>query len=180
MVKQFNFWKRIIWSGDIIWKRNIVIKRYLQDENTLAEIADKVEVPSQRVKEIIGNGFDTILVTLKEIISKKIWFNELLNERKILQNELAALRTRFKRELSDENKTKEYERLNIPISNLLFSARAKTVLAHIDIKTLNDLQHLPLEKLNAARNAGPKTINEIRAKAREFGIEIPWSNRMNH
>lgn len=73
----------------------LYIKRYLQDENTLAEIADKVEVPSQRVKEIIENGFDTILVTLKEIISKKIWFNELLNEKKILQNELVALRTRF-------------------------------------------------------------------------------------
>jgi predicted DNA-binding protein YlxM (UPF0122 family) len=155
-------------------KEILYIKRYLQDEKSLTEIAHEAEVSSQWVKQIIENGFDRILVTLKEIISKKIWIHEILNEKKILQNELAALRTRFKRELSDENETKEYERLNIPISNLLFSRRAKSVLAKIDIKTLNDLQHLPLQNLNATRNAGPKTIKEILAKAREFGIEITW------
>ena len=159
-------------------KEILYIKRYLQDKKSPGEIAHEVEVSVERVKQMIENGIDKILVTLKEIISKKIWFQEVSNEKKILQNELAALRTRFKKELADEKQTMEYERLNIPISNLLFSARAKTVLSYIDLRTLNDLRYLTLEQLNRARNAGPKTIDEIVTKAREFGIEITWAKKM--
>lgn len=153
-------------------EENSAIRKYLQDKKTPEEIAKKSELPVDEVSKIIKTGIEKILLTSKELLAKKIWFQKMMDEKEILQNQLAILRERFKKELADEELTAEYERLNIPVTNLFFSARAKTVFHYLKIKTLNDLADLTLKDLINARNAGPVTINEIVAKALELGIII--------
>lgn len=153
-------------------EEEITIRKYLHDKKTPEEIARKSKLPIDEVNKIIKNGIEKILLTSKELFAKKIWFQKMAAEKEILQNELATLRERFKKELAVEELTAEYERLNIPVTNLFFSARAKTVFHYSNIKTLNDLADVTLKDLVRARNAGPVTINEIVAKAQEFGITI--------
>lgn len=153
-------------------EENIAIREYLQNEKTSKEIAHKSEVPVDEVNKIIKSGMEKILLTSKELLAKKIWFQKMVAEKENLQNQLAILRERFKKELTDEELTAEYERLNIPVTNLFFSARAKTVFHNLKIKTLNDLADLTFKNLFSARNAGPVTIKEIVAKALELGIAI--------
>ena len=144
----------------------------MQDQKTPDEIAKENELPVREVKKIIKTGIEKMSLTSKELFAKKMWFQKIVDEKEILQNELAVLRKRFKHEIADKELTAAYERLNIPITNLFFSARAQTVFYYLNIKTLSDLADLKLSKLFTTRNAGPVTIKEIVAKALEFGITI--------
>lgn len=153
-------------------EENITITKYLLDRKTPEQIAKKSALPVDEVKKIIKTGIKKILLTSKEILAKKIWFQQILNEKEILQNELETLRERFKIELADEKLTEKFERLNVPVSNLFFSPRAEGVFRSLNIKTLNDLARLSLDDLKRTRNAGVMTVNEIVKKAREIGILI--------
>ena len=153
-------------------EEKIIIKKYLPDKKTPEQIAKKSALPVDEVKKIIKTGIKKILLTSKEILAKKIWFQQMANEKKTLQNELETLRERFKIELVDEKLTEQFERLNVPVSNLFFSRRAEGVFRSLNIKTLNGLAGLSLYDLKRTRNAGCATVNEIVRKAREIGISI--------
>jgi hypothetical protein len=153
-------------------EEKITIRKYLQDKKTVEEIAKKSALPVDDVKNILKTGIEKILLISKELLAKSIWFREMVSEKELLQHQLATIRERFKKELADEELTAAYERLNIPVSNLSFSTRAKTVFRGLNVKTLNDLANLTLKDLSWTRNAGPVAINEIVKKALEFGIII--------
>jgi len=124
------------------------------------------------VEKLIKTGLEKVVSTLKEFLAKKIWADMVWDQKIMLQNEVKILKERFKKELAEDERKAEEERLKIPVINLSLSVRAYNVLGSLNIKTLDDLETLKLRTLSEARNAGPKTINEVVAKALGFGIKI--------
>ena len=155
-------------------EEKIIIRKYLLDKKTPEQIAKKSALSVDEVKKTIRTGTEKILLVAKELLAKKIWHKKI-------QNELVTMRQRFKKELADKELTAKYKRLNIPVSNLSISTRAKNVLRTLNITSLNDLTNITRDRLMSARNAGPATVNEIIKKALEFGINIPdkkiWPSR---
>ena len=149
-----------------------IIRKYLQDSETPEQIAKMYAPAVEKVEDIIRTGIKKVLLTAKEVLATKVWLTELMSEREALQHELASLRERFKNELADKDLTARYHRLNVSVTNFSFSTRAQTIFATAEIKTLNDLAAVTLTDLKRKRNAGPKTLDEIIAKASELGITI--------
>ena len=156
----------------LLGEEDRIIRKYLQDRILTGEIAKMYALPVDEVENIICRGMKKVLLTSKEVLATKVWFSELMSEREALQYELATLRERFKYELTDNELTARYHRLNVPVSNFSFSTRAQTIFRHSKIKTLNDLAAITLKDLKRKRNAGPKTLDEIITKAMELGISI--------
>ncbi|MGN6194171.1 MAG: DNA-directed RNA polymerase subunit alpha C-terminal domain-containing protein [Ginsengibacter sp.] len=161
-------------------KEILTLCEYVQDKINPDKIALETGLPPERTKKAIEKGIEKILLTSKELKAKKIWFQEGLVEKESLQKELAMLKDRFKTELADEKLNLDYKREKTKISWLIFSVRASNALRSINVNTINDLLNLTLEDLMVVRNIGTKTVNEIRAKALEFGIEITWAKKRNY
>ncbi|MGN6803303.1 MAG: DNA-directed RNA polymerase subunit alpha C-terminal domain-containing protein, partial [Ginsengibacter sp.] len=153
-------------------EENFILRRYLQDKKTPEQIARKTKLPVVEVQKIIRTGMKKVLLKAKEVVDTKIWFREKRSEKEFLKNELAILKEKFKNELTDKELTARYEKLKVPVANLPFSTRARTVFRGLHIETLNDLEHTTLDDLRKVRNAGRVSINEIVTKALGYGIVI--------
>jgi hypothetical protein len=153
------------------------IKQELRGKETLQEPEEDEELESEYRKAAVERGFRKISATLRKIISLNKYVADVTKQNQILRDELVALRNRFRKELADEEAQKEYERLNLPISQVTFSTRARYVFSYHEIKTLNDLRSLSIEEIEICRNTGRKTSVEIETTARDFGIEIPLKRR---
>jgi hypothetical protein len=76
-------------------EEKIIIRKYLQGRKTPEEIAKKSAMPVDEVEKIIKTGIEKILLVSKELLAKKIWFQAIINEKEILENELAIVRKRL-------------------------------------------------------------------------------------
>jgi regulator of replication initiation timing len=150
----------------------LCVNQHLKHDVAIDEISHEWEITPQYVRANIEHGLENTVQTIEQIISKNRFLTNVMLENKMLKEELEALRRRFQKELEDEQVQKEWERLDLPISQIEFSSRTRNVLADLGIKTLNDLQSLTIEKIEVCRNAGQRTVSEIEGTAREFGIEI--------
>ena len=151
---------------------DIIIKLYLQHNQTPQQIAERFGLSIRQVENTIRRGMKKVLLTSKDVLATKVAFTELMREREALQYQLAIFRERFNYEFTDEELTATYHRLNVPVTGFSFSGRAQTIFARSNIKTLNDLAAVTVYELKRTRNAGTKTVEEIVAKAKELGITI--------
>ena len=149
------------------------LKSFLQDNKTLAQTGQEIEVSDERVRQLIENGMGKILLNTKDLIAKSFWLQKTLTEKDTLQKELESLKFKFKKELASEKQlTMSFEETDMPITNIPFSVRAKKVLTDLNINTANQLATLTKDKLNSLKKTGVKTVDEIIRRAEEIGIKI--------
>jgi Bacterial RNA polymerase, alpha chain C terminal domain len=149
------------------------IKRFLQDKKSLSQIGKETELTDERVRQVIENGIGEILLTTKDLIAKNSWLQKTLAEKEDIQKELTGLKLKFKKELASEHQLKlTFDEKDMPITNMLFSVRAKKVLVDININSANLLAKLTMKKLTSIDKVGVKTVHEIVRRADEIGIKI--------
>lgn len=164
---------KLIDNSSLSKKEMFAIKSYLKDKKTLKQIGNEIELTDERVRQLIENGMGKVLLTTRDLIAKRIWLQRILVERENLQRELTGLKIKFKKELDSEQQlTLGFDEIDMPITNIYFSVRAKKVLNDLNIKSANQLAKLTMDKLTSIDKVGIKTVNEIVIKAEEIGVKI--------
>ena len=174
-----NWLNKLILDTDIIEHSSLseteifVIKGILEHCKSYGEIGREVRLSDERVRQLFVNAMGKILFAIKDLVAKNIWFQNSIKEKEALQKELKDLKHKFRKELAHENQlTLSFDEVQLPLSNIVLSVRAKRALADLKISTINQLKDLTTEKLNSVENVGVKTVNEILCRAEEMGIKI--------
>ncbi len=162
--------------------KQILILRY-KEGKTYEEMSEIIGVCHQRTQEIehrilrnlsrperidvICNGKESVNSYLKH----KYEFVDSLSQ---LKSDIQTIREQIEEKPTTSNDieatgTSIYEK---PISYLGLSVRAYNCLKRSGLQTIKDLGDMTREKLLNTRNLGPRTVEEIINKAREFGFDI--------
>lgn len=155
-----------------LWRaKNIGEAAVKEIQSRVREYEAKLSVPGILTEKADENTLETS--------SEKIWIGQL-NDEKIqpsqknteprhINHELATKTERTSQAI-DENMriVPPFDLGEKPISVLGLSVRSYNVLMRSNVKTLQSLVALSDEELLGLRNAGRKTVNEIRAKLADF------------
>jgi len=162
--------------------KQILILRY-KEGKTYEEMSEIIGVCHQRTQEIehrilrnlsrperidvICNGKESVNSYLKH----KDEFVDSLSQ---LKSDIQTIREQIEEKPTTSNDTEAtgtsiYEK---PISYLGLSVRAYNCLKRSGLQTIKDLGDMTRDKLLHTRNLGPRTVEEIINKAREFGFDI--------
>ena len=63
-------------------------------------------------------------------------------------------------------------KLNVPVTELNLSVRARKCMNRLGIATLVELVHRSADELLEAKNFGMTSLNEVREKLRQLGLNL--------
>lgn len=142
-----------------------VLTKVLLDNQSFAEIAEKRQLTSGRVKQIFEKGIRRTISYLTSIDEKAIEFKEAMKEHNKIVLELETYK---KKEEENSKEKKVWASLSQDVRNLLqkkivdteLPVRMKSVCEYENIKTLADLVKYSPRELLRMRNCGTKSIRE--------------------
>ena len=166
-------------------ERKIIELRY-KSGLTLEETGKKFGVTRERIREIEHRALRKLrhprlskhyhLDTLERYYDA---VNELSNvrlENIQLHNKLDSLTELANRNITpeelDEIEKERERKKSAMIDEMELSVRSWNCLCRANIRYVKDLEGMTIEKLAKVRNLGRKSMNEVIAKAAEWGIEI--------
>lgn len=142
-----------------------VLTKVLLDDKTFAEIAEKRQLTSGRVKQIFQKGVRRTIGYLTSIDEKAIEYREALKKHEKIVRQLENYQ---KREEENNKEKKIWRSLSSEVQKLLqtkvgdseLPARMKSVCDYGNIKTIADLVKQSPRELLKLRNCGKKSITE--------------------
>lgn len=142
-----------------------VLTKVLLDNQTFAEIAEKRELTSGRVKQIFEKAVRRTISYLTSIDEKIIEFNKSIKEHKNIVNQLENYKNREEENNKEKrilaSLTPEVKKLlQTKISESELPVRMKSVCEYGNIKTIADLVKSSPRELLKLRNCGKKSIKE--------------------
>ncbi len=148
-----------------------VLNLYFNQNKTTAEVSDSLVISNERTQEILHKIVSKLLFTIKSLQYKAEKTERLEKVNDQLLNENRYLLT------GDEKyKPKEPPTVNEDekaLADMQFSARAKSVLRELNIRTLSQLKQSSIDDLSKLRGGGEKTIQEITSKLEQQGFYMP-------
>ena len=176
--------KNLLYVMDSLKERDkqILILRY-KEGKTYEEMSEIIGVCKQRSQElehkILRNlsrpeRIDVICNGKESVNSYHKHKDEFVDSLSQLKSDIQTIREQIEEKPTTSNNTEGagtsiYEK---PISYLGLSVRAYNCLKRSGLQTIKDLGDMTREKLLHTRNLGPRTVEEIINKAREFGFDI--------
>lgn len=164
---------KLIGNASLLGKEYLVMMAYLKNGKSATEIAQEIGLSGERVRQIIDKAFEKLLFTIMDSMAKATLIQTTLAENDALKKELIQLKTKFKKQLADDQQLKfDFTQPNVSTDKMRFSVRAENALDHLGITSLKDLSNLTRQILYSKKGVGAKTVEEIIRKAEEYGVKI--------
>jgi hypothetical protein len=172
-LKRFIFDTKLFDNVSLSYKEIISPEAYIKDKKTYEEIGNQIGVSDERVRQLIENGLGKIFLAVKDILARSQLLRASLTEKQFLEYQLTQLKTKFKKELKEEQLASvRVKPLQIPISDISLSVRAKKILKELNIIYISDMTKLSRQILYSVDRAGVKTVEEIIRISEEYGVKI--------
>ena len=152
-------------------ERDILEMRY-KHGMILEQCGKRFGVTKERVRQIEAKA----IRKLRHPRYAKTYIMDTYGKAVKLQFEVERLKSENEdlRHLLDVRKGIEEEKPVVSIDEMELSVRAYNCLKRAGIDTLDDIRGLTIERLVNIRNLGRKSAKEVIAKAKEYGIIIPY------
>lgn len=166
-------------------KSRLVIEMFYKDRKPATEIAQAMQLSTQRIYAIKSKACRVLLV--RKRYYKMVLYRDAREREKELEHQIAILQAELYAALEEIEKIKEskivvlkskddIKKYNpvIKISDMGFSTMVTNSLLRGGYKTLNDLANTSIEKLDKLRCFGPKSRGEVVTKLyNDYGIDLP-------
>ena len=166
-------------------ERKVIELRY-KDGMTLEQVGNVFGVQRERIRQIQAKALRKLrhprLSRHYRLDTMERWYDaeEELSKMRLenirLQNRLDALTELASRNITpaelDEIEKERERKQSARIEEMELSVRSWNCLCRANIRYVKDLEGMTIEKLAKIRNLGRKSMNEVVAKAAEWGIEI--------
>ena len=136
-----------------------ILQAILVEDKTLREIADKVQLPTTRVKQIFNGAIPRLNKRLEIFMQRYETAVKSEKEVEQLRTKLEQFETKKKNQLSLPAKTRGILPMEITAFN--FSSRLRNVLHNNDIYKVADLVKLQKRNLLGFRNSGKLAVKEV-------------------
>ena len=184
-ISPYALWKALDdeWFSDR--ERKVLTLRY-KDGLTLEKTGEVFGVQRERIRQIQARALRKLrhprlsrhyrLDTLERWHEAEEELSKMRLENIRLHNKLDALTELANRNITpeelDEIEKERERKQSARIDEMELSVRSWNCLCRANIRYVKDLEGMTIEKLAKIRNLGRKSMNEVIAKAAEWGIEI--------
>lgn len=157
-------------------QRELFVLRSFIEGHGYVEIASKLELSGERVRQIIDKSFDK-LCDVTSTHGKWLHYTELEKENELLRAQIKSLREKYEISISDQELKYITTLLSIRIADLSVSVRTINALHSGNsngekVDTLDELlKHSEIELLKF-RNFGRKSLSEIRDILDGLGLDF--------
>jgi hypothetical protein len=173
LLNNFIFDTLLFYHSGLSEIERVALSSYLQNNKSLNQIGLEINLTDERVSQIIDNAMIKIFQSTKHLININIILHKTLSENRNLKDKLNYIAKIVNTVSSSENEVDFIPaEIEMQISDMPFSVRAKKTLAELDIITVNQLSLLKRNDLYLKSKAGVKTVDEIIRRAEEIGIKI--------
>jgi hypothetical protein len=173
LLNHFIFDTLLFYHSGLTEIERVALSSYMQNNKNITQIGLEIHLTDERVRQIIENAMSKIFKSTKHLINKNVILQKTLSENRNLKDKLNYIAKIANTVSSSENEVDFVsEEIEMQISDMPFSVRAKNTLAELDIITVNQLSLLKKNDLYLKSKAGVKTVDEIIRRAEEIGIKI--------
>lgn len=184
-ISPYALWKALDdeWFSDK--ERKVLTLRY-RDGLTLEKTGEVFGVQRERIRQIQARALRKLrhprlsrhyrLDTMERWHEAEEELSKMRLENIRLRNKLDALTELANRNITpeelDEIEKERERKQSARIDEMELSVRSWNCLCRANIRYVKDLEGMTIEKLAKIRNLGRKSMNEVIAKAADWGIEI--------
>ena len=168
--------------GELTDREQNVLKMRFMSGMTLEECAKAINVGRERIRQVEAKALRKLrhprhwkrwhLDTMDKAIEERKERSRLELENEILRSKLKSLEVPEKDFMNLPESAKLPKPTDVDIGEMELSVRSYNCLKRAMINNISDLEGMTVDDLMRVRNLGRKSMEEVIAKAKEWGIEI--------
>ena len=168
--------------GELTDRERNVLKMRFMSGMTLEECGKEIGTQRERVRQVEAKALRKLrhprhwkrwhLDTMDKAIEERKERSRLELENEILRSKLKSLEVPEKDFMNLPESAKLPKPTDVDIGEMELSVRSYNCLKRAMINNISDLEGMTVDDLMRVRNLGRKSMEEVIAKAKEWGIEI--------